>query len=203
MLQPLSPLTLPASLPHPAAVLPLESAPGLFSITRTSAGYIGAASTRDPTGSSGWALTLPSGRLTYSAAGGLAAAAGRAVKNPEGPITLKRFPVAGGGKCLLLFYFNSCPGYSCTGGPARSARNPYWLSSAWEEAAADGGVEVRLSQPEVVLYDTALMASGTAAGYPDFIESAAGGVWVTETNKTHARSHRCGRGGGEIGRAHV
>lgn len=138
--------------------------------------------------------------MSYSSAGGLLAAAGRRVKNPEGPLTLKRFPIAGAGKCLLLYYFNSCPGYACPG-VKRSARNPYWLSAAWEEPGASGGpgaaAEVRLSQPEVVLYDAsaAMMASGTAAGYPDFIETAAGGVWVTETNKTHARSHRRVAGG--------
>jgi hypothetical protein len=168
-----------------AHVLPLESSSGLFSIARTSVGYLGAAVTTDGTGSGGWVLT-PSGYMTYSAAGGLTAAAGRRVKNPEGPITLKRFPVAGSGKCLLLFYFNSCPGYQCPSTPVeRSARNPYFLSSGWEEEG-----EVRISQPEVVLYDLDLLTSGTAAGYPDFIEDAYGAVWVTETNKTHARSHK-------------
>jgi hypothetical protein len=167
-----------------AHVLPLEASSGLFSITRTSIGYLGAALTPDGAGRSGWVLAPSGGFMTFSAAGGLAGAAGRRVKNPEGPITLKRFPVAGGGKCLLLFYFNSCPGYACPGVP-RSARNPYFLAAGWEEEG-----EVRISQPEVVLYDLGLLASGTAAGYPDFIETSDGGVWVTETNKTHARSHR-------------
>lgn len=172
-----------------AHVLPLENSSGLFSITRTTGGYLGAALTADGTGRGGWDLAPSGGYMSFSAAGGLTAAAGRLVKNPEGPITLKRFPVAGGGKCLLIFYFNGCPGEArgappCPG-KARSSRNPYFLSSGWEEAG-----EVRISQPEVVLYDLALMAGAEGAGYPDFIESAEGSVWVTETNKTHARLHR-------------
>jgi len=121
----------PHSSRRSSAVLPLASTPGLFSITRTSIGYVGAASTPDSTGRSGWARTA-SGGMSYSSAGGLLAAAGRRVKNPEGPLTLERFPIAGAGKCLLLYYFNSCPGYACPG-VKRSARNPYWLSAAWEE----------------------------------------------------------------------
>ena len=121
--------------------------------------------------------------MSYSSVNGLFAAAGRPVKNPEGPITLKRFPIAGGGKCLLIYYYNS-PGHTCPG-DNWSQRNPYWLSAGWEE-----GAEVRLSQPEVVLYDLNMIGGGTAAGYPDFIESGSGSVWVTETNKTHARLHR-------------
>lgn len=166
-------------------VLPLESSPGLFSITRTTGGYLGAALTADGTGRGGWQLAPSGGYMTFSAAGGLSAAAGRLVKNPEGPITIKRFPVAGGGKCLLLFYYNGCGAPKCPAGTPRSNRNPYFLASGWEEAG-----EVRISQPEVALYDLTLMAGGEAAGYPDFIENAAGEVWVAETNKTNARLHR-------------
>jgi hypothetical protein len=168
-----------------AHAVQLLSQPGMFSVTRTSTGYLGAVATADDSGASGWG---PAHFATFSSRN-LSAAAGRVVKNPEGPITLKRFS---NGKYLLLFYFNSVRGYfnaSAEGG--RSPRNPYWLAAGWEET--DG--EVRMSQPEVVLYNPSdKFQTGTGPGYPDFIEDVSGGdIYVTETNKTQARVHRLDR----------
>ena len=56
-----------------------------------------------------------------------------------------------------------------------------WLASGVEEAG-----EVRFSQPEVALYDWS--AQGDRPGYPDIVETG-DQVFITETNKTHARRH--------------
>ena len=162
-----------------AHIIQLENSPGMFTICRTSHGFIGAAHTADDTGSSGWSEST---YATFSSLG-LPSASGRALKNPEGPITLKRFL---NGKYLLLFYFNSVRGYY-NATTKRSPRNPYWISSGWEEN--DG--EVHFSQPEIVLYnpgEALKYGSGVGPGYPDFIEDR-GSIWITETNKTQARSH--------------
>jgi len=170
-----------------AHVVQLATQPGLYQVTRTSTGFLGAASTRDDSGAGGWGQ----GHYATFSALGLPAAAGRRVKNPEGPITLKRFA---NGKYLLLFYFNSVAGYTpprTSNSTLRNPRNPYWLAAGWEEA--DG--EVRFSQPEVALHFAPLGGppaspsnSATGPGYPDFIEDG-GRVFITETNKTQARVH--------------
>lgn len=47
---------------------------------------------------------------------------------------------------------------------------------------------MRFSQPEVALYDWS--AQSDRPGYPDIIDDAVSGrVYITETNKTHARRH--------------
>jgi hypothetical protein len=151
-------------------VIPLSESPGFFALCRTNLGYLGAAFTADPTGSSGW--SSPGLFVTYWNA--LPSAAGRRLKNPQGPITLKRFVSTG--RYLFLFYLNSFPGYG--------ERNPVFISSGVEE---DG--QVRFSQPEIVLYDYEMTADNRP-GYPDFIEDPTNGaVYITETNKTIARIH--------------
>ena len=162
-----------------AHVVQLAGQQGMFSVCRTSAGYLGAAGTRDDSGARGWGA----GHFaTYSAAG-LPAAAGRRVKNPEGPITLRRLA---SGRYLLLFYNNAVRGYA-NATLGRNARNPYWLAAGWEEP--DG--EVRFSQPEVALHDArdAAASGGAGPGYADLIEEEDGAVFITETNKTQARLH--------------
>ena len=169
-----------------AHVVQLATQAGVFQLARTSSGFLGAASTRDDSGARGWG---PSHFATFSARG-LPSAQGRKLKNPEGPITLKRFS---NGKYLLLFYFNSVAGYlppRSNSSTLRNPRNPYFLSAGWEEA--DG--EVRFSQPEVALHYAPLGGppasdsnTGAGPGYPDFIEDA--GIYITETNKTQARVH--------------
>lgn len=161
-----------------AHVVQLATQPGMFTVCRTSTGYLGAAFTLDDSGAGGWS----EGHFATFSSKGLPAASGRWVKNPEGPITLKRFS---NGLYLLLFYFNSVPGYSPKNS-TRNARNPYWLAVGWEE----GDGEVHFSQPEVVLhYSPLAFGTGTGPGYPDFIEDKEGRVFITETNKTQARVH--------------
>jgi len=170
-----------------AHVVQLASQAGCFTVSRTSVGYLGAAATRDDLGAGGWG----GGHFATFSAHGLPAAAGRRVKNPQGPITLKRFS---GGKYLLLFYFNSVAGYlppRTSNSTLRNPRNPYWIAAGWEEA--DG--EVRFSQPEVALHYAPLGGppasdsnSVAGPGYADFIEDG-GRVFITETNKTQARVH--------------
>ena len=101
-----------------------------------------------------------------------------ALKNPRGPITLKRFS---NGNYLMLWYNNHCNSFASTGG--RSSRNPYWLSAARE--TSDG--RIVFSQPEIVLYGVA--AGDQRPGYPDFIEDVDGSIWISETQKTATRVH--------------
>ena len=170
-----------------AHVVQLATQTGLFHVARTSVGFLGAAATRDDSGAGGWG----EGHFATYSARGLPAAAGRRLKNPEGPITLKRFS---NGKYLLMFYNNGVQGYlppRASNSSIRNPRNPYWLAAGWEEP--DG--EVRFSQPEVALHYAPLGGppasdsnTGAGPGYPDFIEDG-GRVDITETNKTQARVH--------------
>ena len=116
---------------------------------------------------------------------------GAVLRNPRGPVTLKRL-AAYAGRYLLLFYNNGDPGFT--------SRNPYWIAAGVEDAALG---EVVFSQPEIALF----YAPDPAArpGYPDLVEDAAAAaratpacptpsqrgcaVFITETNKTHARLH--------------
>ena len=159
---------------------------GCFAVFRTDQGHLGAAATRDPLAASGWG---PAHAASFWAATPSAAAAGAVLRNPRGPITLKRLQ---GGRYLLLFYNNGDPGYT--------SRNPYWLAAGVEDAALG---EVVFSQPEIALFYA--LDNTTRPGYPDIIEDAAAAalpspacptpsrtgctVFVTETNKTHARLH--------------
>ena len=163
-----------------AHVIQLEKFKGMFTICRTSKGYIGASKTFDDSGSANWS---ESHYATYSD-DLLPAATNRLLKNPEGPITLKRFA---NGKYLLLFYFNSVNGYY-NATAKRSPRNPYFISAGWE--SNDG--EIHFSQPEIALYnpgESLKYGQGTGPGYPDFIEDN-GNIFITETNKTQARVHK-------------
>jgi hypothetical protein len=60
------------------------------------------------------------------------------------------------------------------------------IRAEWLACGVEEGGEVRFSQPEVALYDW--VAQGDRPGYPDIIE-ASDSVYITETNKTHARRH--------------
>jgi hypothetical protein len=161
-------------------VVPLATTPGFFAICRTNLGYLGVGSTSDPTAQGGW--TAPGSFASYSSTS-VPAAAGRLLKNSEGPITLKRINTTAFGhddaaapRYLLWFYLNSFPGY----GP----RNPVFLSAGYEE-----GGELRFSQPELALYDYTDQPNNRP-GYPDFVQDpTTGAVYITETNKTQARIH--------------
>jgi hypothetical protein len=76
-------------------------------------------------------------------------------------------------------------------GAARPCSNPYGLAAGREE-----GGEVRFSQPEIAVYEAGLPGAGGPAdwpamgmGYPDLLEGAGGAIFMTQTNKTHARLH--------------
>jgi hypothetical protein len=162
--------------PH---VIPLALSPGFFLVARTNNGFLGASSTADPSAASGWAS--PGGNATYYKF--LPAAAGRALRNPEGPITLKRVPRADGSVgYLLLFYNRGC----AAGGVCYAGRNPYWLAAGVEEAG-----EVRFSQPEIALFSTNYEGAQLSSriGYPDLLWDETRGVLITETNKTDVRCH--------------
>ena len=169
-------------------VLPLSAAGGggVFAVFRTDQGHLGAAATRDPTGATGWGAAHAA---SFWAATPAAAALGAVMRNPRGPLTTRILP---GGRWLLLWYNN--------GEKLFYERNPYWLSIGVEDAARG---EVLFSQPEIFLYDALSQGHGdnyTAAdrpGYPDIVVDALARsaacpsctVFVTETNKTIARTH--------------
>lgn len=132
---------------------------GLFAVARTAQGFLSAARTSDASGAGGWSATA------FARYWGATRPLGP-LKHGRGPTALVRLA---GGRYLLLFYFQS----------AVFGRNPYFLASGREE-----GGEVRFSQPELALY-----SPGYGVAYPDIIEARGGGVYITECNKTAARSH--------------
>ncbi len=94
---------------------------------------------------------------------------GRKIKHPRAANFVWK---ASNGK-YLLWYHNH-------GGKYYMDRNPAWLCGGVER---DG--HIYWSQPEIVLYDD---NPATRMSYPDFIEQD-GRYWITETQKTIARSH--------------
>lgn len=131
-------------------VLPLgqqASSPGFYAIFRTNLGVLGATSTGDPTAASGW---QPSAYAAYDLATPLPGGppnASLSLKNPRGPVQLKRFS---NGQTLLLFYNNHNGGFASRPEAANSicSRNPYWLTAGRDA----GNNTVVFAQPEIVLY---------------------------------------------------
>lgn len=159
-------------------IIPLAHSSGFFAVFRTSQGVLGASHTADPAGKSGWMPSYPAQHYY-----------GTSLKNPRGPITLKRFS---NGKYLMLWYNNGETGFGNGHGNQDPLNNrmPYWLSAGWESTTAPGTIV--FSAPEIVLYNrSAIISSSTAArpGYPDFIEDVDGKVYITETNKQAALCH--------------
>ena len=176
-----------------AHVIPLTNAAGgggCFMVFRTDQGHLGCAATRDGGCAAGWGAAHAA---SFWAATPAARALGAALRNPRGPVTLRRLA---GGRYLLLFYND--------GDPSFGSRNPYWLAAGVEDAASG---EVQFSQPEIFTYYAPDYFNPFAAqarpGYPDIFEDPAAGatpacptptgagctVFVTETNKTQARVH--------------
>lgn len=186
----------PRTLIEETHILPLssEGGGGVFALFRTDQGHLGASATRDPAGATGWTA---SHAASFWAATPAATTLGAVLRNPRGPITARKLT---GGRWLLLWYNN--------GEKTFYERVPYWLSVGVEDAARG---EVLFSQPEVYLYDALNQGHGdnyTAAdrpGYPDIVvDPSAAAVatptcptpdgtgcttFVTETNKTIARTH--------------
>lgn len=94
---------------------------------------------------------------------------GRLVKHPRAANFVWR---AANGKYLYWFHNH--------GGQWYDDRNPAWLCGGVEK---DGWIH--WSQPEIALYDP---EPKTRMSYPDFIEEN-GRYWLTETQKTIARTH--------------
>jgi hypothetical protein len=127
---------------------------------------------------------------------GTAANVTRSMKNPRGPITLKRMS---NGLYLLLWFFNSVPSFTMDAATSRTSRNPYWLSAGRE--AGDGTLE--FTQPEVVLYVNGSDALNGRIGYPDFIQDVDNSIWVTEARGADWGSACCGRRTGRVVRWHL
>lgn len=120
-------------------VMPLVKTPGFFAVFRTNVGILGASWTSEPTGRTGWTESTYA-EFAGAVPPGTEARQSMSLKNPRGPITLKRFS---NGRMLMLWYVNSFPGFASQGG--RTSRNPYWLSAAYETPEG----KVVFSQPEV------------------------------------------------------
>eukprot|EP00936_MAST-01D_sp_MAST-1D-sp1_P000647 g647.t1 len=168
---------------------------GFYSVFRTADGVLGAASS--VTGRSWHTSSL--GAVHWNDPAFAVQTYPRALRNPRGPITPRHFARtqgavtnAGGaatrlGQYLLLYYNNGMDGFT-------GSRNPYWLVPGWlsEKNTAKGPI-IEWGEPEIGLFNlhAAPLGGGNerGAGYPDFIEEL-DAVYITETQKTHARVHR-------------
>eukprot|EP01006_Ploeotia_vitrea_P031153 TRINITY_DN63449_c0_g1_i1.p1 TRINITY_DN63449_c0_g1~~TRINITY_DN63449_c0_g1_i1.p1 ORF type:complete len:646 (-),score=28.47 TRINITY_DN63449_c0_g1_i1:19-1956(-) len=100
----------------------------------------------------------------------------RYLKQPNGPLSPRRFNTEKYGVVYLLLYFNGIQGFE--------GRNPYWLIAGWPTQEGDN---IRWSQPEVVLY---FLEEKGRLGYPDlFYSYNTHEYYATETNKKVARLH--------------
>lgn len=110
------------------------------------------------------------------------------VKNPTGPITPRRFSNG----LFLMTVFADSQRYPDMHG--FEMRDPYWLVAGWEGTEQLGGRSRRTilwSQPEILLYALPPCEdSRCGIGYPDFIETATGEIFLTETDKKDSRVHR-------------
>lgn len=98
---------------------------------------------------------------------------GRPIKNPRAANFAWRLST---GKWLYWFHNHSGRGYE--------DRNPVWVCGG-EEILGAQGLEIRWSEPEILLYSDAWHHR---MSYPDLIEDQ-GRVFITETQKVEARLH--------------
>ena len=114
-------------------IIPLQETNGFFMVFRTTQGYLGAAKTSDPSAKTGWGPSFyaryadpPHNKWLRRKVG-----AERQLKNPRGPITLKRFS---NGLYLMLWYNNAETGFGSNHGGASIYNNrmPYFLSAGKE-----------------------------------------------------------------------
>ena len=152
--------------------LPDAASAGVYAMARTDKGFIAAASTSDATAQEGWSaagvarywdprrrvgdIALLDDLPQYGYLTGL--------KNERGPFTPKRQP---NGMYLLIFY-------NCKS----NHRDPYFLSAGLQHEGA-----ILWSQPELVLFDRLVRTGTSAGGYPDFINGADGGTYLTVAQK--------------------
>jgi hypothetical protein len=131
-------------------ILPLHHSAGFFAVFRTTQGFLGASHTADPTGRTGW---VPSYYAQFASTDSSAGDFGGSLKNPRGPITLKRFS---GGNYLMLWYNNGETGFK--GDDGLNNRMPYWLA-AGKETEIGGTGSIVFSQPEIALYNRSAISS--------------------------------------------
>ncbi|SDE65111.1 Concanavalin A-like lectin/glucanases superfamily protein [Paenibacillus sp. UNCCL117] len=106
---------------------------------------------------------------------------GRKLRHPRAANFVRKFS---NGRYLLWFHNH---GHDCRSNPAEAYldRNPAWFTGGIEK---DGFIH--WSEPEIVLYDD---NPNTRISYPDFLETADGRFYITETQKTIARIHQVDR----------
>lgn len=140
----------------------------LYCTFRTVAGFPAHAYSRD--GGHTWTAPEP---MTY-------APGGKRVKHPRAANFVKKFS---NGRYLYWFH-NHGRDRTDDPGAAYDDRNPAWICGGVERDGA-----ICWSQPEILLYDA---DPAVRISYPDFIEDG-GRYFVTETQKTIARSHEIDR----------
>lgn len=103
------------------------------------------------------------------------------LKQPTGPTTPRRFKNG----MFLMTVFADSQIFPDLHGFER--RDPYWLVAGWEElgnATAGHPSRVVWSQPEILLYALPPCEDGRCGiGYPDFIETSAGEIFLTEVSQ--------------------
>ena len=168
---------------------------GFYSVFRTTDGVLGASSSAD---GRTWQTSSP-GAVHWNDPAFPVQTRPRVLRNPRGPITPRHFARAQGavtnaggaatrlGQYLLLYYNNGMDGFT-------GSRNPYWLVPGWlSESTGANGPIIEWGEPEVGLFNAHAAPLGGGSergpGYPDFIEES-DAVYITETQKTHARVHR-------------
>lgn len=103
------------------------------------------------------------------------------IKQPTGPITPRRFR---NGMFLMTVYADQQVYPDLYG---FGSRNPYWVVPGWERT---GEAAVLWGQPEVLLYTLPPCEDARCGiGYPDFIETETGDIFITETDKVKSRVH--------------
>ena len=93
-----------------------------------------------------------------------------ALKNPSGPLAVKRVEDANGVRRYLLLFYNKASEADCIqthGNCAEARRNPYWLAGGLESSGT-----IKWSQPELAVYADTIAHPSHAhggLGYPDIV----------------------------------
>eukprot|EP00039_Didymoeca_costata_P006090 m.87386 g.87386 ORF g.87386 m.87386 type:complete len:626 (-) comp13105_c0_seq3:158-2035(-) len=104
------------------------------------------------------------------------------LKQPNGPLSPRKFTLSNGDDVYLLLYYNrGLP--DATGQASWGLRNPYWLVAGWD---SNNSNHIEWGQPEVILYE---LSSSARLGYPDLFRDENGRYYATETDKVTARLH--------------
>lgn len=166
--------TLNTQLAEEGGLVPLGGAGSLYYAIRSFDGFVGVATYNHTTG-----LWRDRQRAVY------AGQPNRFLKNPNGPLAIRRFPVTNTTDGYLLVFYNRGMPADARGLQVASwgLRNPYFLAGG--ALQPDGSLA--WSQPEVLLY---ALDSTSRIGYPDlFQDPGTGRLHITETNKIVPRVH--------------